>query len=272
MSSPELSVIVTSYKNPELLRLCLESLKKNDVGLSYEIIVCDSATEEATEILMREEFPEVKFFPFLENVGLARLLEKAIASSTGAYILYMNGDIVVTPGSVGKLLDYLKEHPDIGLVGPKLLNFNGTFQYSCFRFYKPITILYRRTFLKHLPFAKRHLDWFLMKEFDHQDSKEVDWIMGSVLLMSRKAVDRVGSMDTAFFMYMEDVDWCRRFWEAGYKVVYYPHSEMFHYHGKGSARGGFFRSLLFNRLTWYHIKSAIRYFWKYLGKPAPEHK
>ena len=114
----------------------------------------------------------------------------------------MNGDIVVTPGSVADLLSYIKAHPDAGLVGPKLLNFNGTFQYSCFRFYKPVTILYRRTFLNRLPFAKRHLDWFLMKEFDHGDTKDVDWIMGSVLLTSRKAVDKVGSMDTAFFMYM----------------------------------------------------------------------
>ena len=271
MASPELSVIVTSYRNPELLRLCLESLKKNIQDISYEIVVADSATEEPTELMMREEFSDVTLLPFAENVGLARLLEKALAVATGTYILYMNGDIVVTPGSVADLLSYIKAHPDAGLVGPKLLNFNGTFQYSCFRFYKPVTILYRRTFLNRLPFAKRHLDWFLMKEFDHGDTKDVDWIMGSVLLTSRKAVDKVGSMDTAFFMYMEDVDWCRRFWEAGYHVVYYPHAEMFHYHGKGSARGGFFRSLLFNRLTWYHIKSALRYFWKYLGKPVPEH-
>lgn len=271
MASTELSVIVTSYRNPELLRLCLTSLKKNISGVSYEIVVADSATEEPTEILLREDFPDVRFLPFRENVGLARLLKKAISVAKGSYILYMNGDIVVTEGSVLKLLDFFKAHPDVGLVGPKLLNFNGTFQYSCFRFYKPITILYRRTILKHLPFAKRHLDWFLMKDFDHLDTKAVDWIMGSVLLTSRTAVDKVGSMDTAFFLYMEDVDWCRRFWEAGYTVVYYPHSEMFHYHGKGSARGGFFRSLLFNRLTWYHIKSAILYFRKYLGRPVPVH-
>ena len=163
MASPELSVIVTSYRNPELLRLCLESLKKNIQDISYEIVVADSATEEPTELMMREEFSDVTLLPFAENVGLARLLEKALAVATGTYILYMNGDIVVTPGSVADLLSYIKAHPDAGLVGPKLLNFNGTFQYSCFRFYKPVTILYRRTFLNRLPFAKRHLDWFLMK-------------------------------------------------------------------------------------------------------------
>jgi GT2 family glycosyltransferase len=234
-------------------------------------VVVDSATEEPTEMLMRETFPEVKFRSFSDNVGLARLLEQGIALSEGEYILYMNGDIVVTEGSVGKLLSYFKSRTDVGLVGPKLLNFNGTFQYSCFRFYKPITILYRRTFLRKFPFAKKHLEWFLMKGFDHMEPKEVDWIMGSVLLTSRKAVDEVGSMDTGFFMYMEDVDWCRRFWDAGWKVVYYPGSEMYHYHGKGSARGGFFRALLFNPLTWHHISSAIRYFRKYSGKPLPKH-
>ncbi len=271
MNTPELSIIVTSYKNPELLRLCLESIRKNIRDIAYEIIVADSATEETTEMLMREDFPEVTFFPFRENVGLARLLEKSITAAKGTYVLYMNGDIIVNPGSVEKLLDFLKSRPDVGLVGPKLLNFNGTFQYSCFRFYRPSTILYRRTLLRHLPFAKRHLDWFLMKDYDHEEPREVDWIMGSVLLAPKAAIDKVGVMDTTFFMYMEDVDWCRRFWEAGYKVVYYPHSEMYHYHGKGSARGGFFQALFSNRLTWHHIRSAVIYFMKYAGKPRPIH-
>jgi GT2 family glycosyltransferase len=122
-----------------------------------------------------------------------------------------------------------------------------------------------------MSFAKKHVDWFLMRDYDHKEPKEVDWLMGSALLVSREAVEKVGLMDTRYFMYMEDVDWCRRFWENGFKVVFYPLVEMHHYHGKGSAKGGVIRSLLLNKYTWIHISSAIKYFKKFLGKSLPVH-
>ncbi len=267
----ELSIIVTNYKNPDLLKVCLDSIKKNVTGVSYELIVADSETGEDTIIMMREEYPDVIFFPFKKNVGFQALLKKAIENSKGENLLLLNGDIIVNPGSVEGLLQYEKENETVGIVGPKLLNFNGTLQYSCFRFYKPQTIIYRRTFLGRLAFAKKHIDWFLMKDYDHKKAQEVDWLMGSALMISRKAIDKVGFMDPRYFMYMEDVDWCRRFWENGFKVVYYPLVSMHHYHGKGSAKGGFIQSLLFNKMTWIHIASGLKYFKKFLGKPLPIH-
>ncbi len=263
------SIAVNNYKNPELLRLCLNSIKENYKRTDYEIIVANSATEEDTEMMMREDFPEVRFFPFKENVGFQTLVKKGIEESRGDYIFIINGDILLNPGSLEKMLDYLTTHPDVGLLGPQLLNFNGTFQVSRFRFYRPLTIVYRRTFLNKFKFAQKHLDWFLMKDYDNRDLREVDWLMGSALLFSRENFQKVGFMDPRFFMYMEDVDWCRRFWEKGLKVVYYPQATMRHYHGKGSAKGGFWNSIFFNRLTWTHIFSAIKYFWKYTGKPNP---
>jgi len=270
-SEIELSISVNSFKNPELLKLCLDSIKKNVLDVDHEIIVADSETDEDTEIMMREEYPEIKFFPHKKNVGFQNLLKKGIEASRGKYLFFLNGDILVTKNSIKKLLDFIKGNPKVGMVGPKLLNFNGTFQYSCFHFYEPITVFYRRTFLKNFGFAKKHLDWFLMKERDHGKLIEADWIMGSAMLTSRVAIQKVGLMDSRFFMYMEDVDWCRRFWEKGYKVVFYPFSEMYHYHGKASGKGSFFYSIFFNKLTWIHIFSAIKYFIKYKGKPIPQH-
>lgn len=267
----DLSIAINSFKNPELLKLCIESIENNVSDIDYELIVVDSDTEEDTEILMRENHPGIKFFPFKKNVGFQMLLNKGMEESQGKHILFLNSDILVTKNSVKSLLEFMKENPGAGIVGPQLLNFNGTLQYSCLRFYQPITIIYRRTFLGKLGFAKKHLDWFLMKDYDHKKPKEVDWLMGSALMVLKDAVNKVGLMDPRFFMYMEDVDWCRRFWENGYKVVYFPDSKMHHYHGRGSARGGFFRSLFFNKLTWIHIFSAIKYFKKYWGKPLPEH-
>lgn len=267
----ELSIAVNNYKNPELLRLCLDSIKKNLHGIEYETIVADSATEEATEMMMREDFPEIKFFPFSKNVGFQALLNKGLKESSGKYILLLNGDIIITPNSVERMVQYMRNNPRIGMLGPKQLNFDESLQFSCFHFYKPITILYRRTFLNIFKFAKRHLDWFLMRDYDHKEPKEVDWLMGSAILVSREASEKVGPMDERFFMYMEDVDWCRRFWENGFRVVYYPLASMYHYHGKGSGKAGFLRSIVSNRLTWIHISSAIKYFVKYWGKALPEH-
>jgi len=267
----ELSIIVTSYRNPKLLKVCLDSIKKSATNIAYELIVADSETGEDTEMMMREDHSEIKFFPFKNNVGLQALLKKAIENSSGEYLLLLNGDLIVTENSIDKMLSYMKENVSVGMLGPKLLNFNGTLQYSCFRFYRPITILYRRTFLGRFAFAKKHLALFLMKDYNHADTKEVDWLMGSAMMISRKALNKVGLMDSRYFMYFEDVDWCRRFWENDFKVVYYPLVSMHHYHGKGSAKGGVINSLLSSKLTWVHIFSGIKYFKKFMGKLLPVH-
>lgn len=267
----ELSIIINSYKNPELLKLCIDSVKNNAENVDYEIIAADSATEEDTEMMMREDYPDIKFFPFKKNVGFQALIKKGIRESRGKYLLLLNGDILTAKKSIEKLLSFARNNADVGMAGPKLLDFNGELQYSCFRFYRPVTIVYRRTFLKRFKFARKHLDWFLMKDYGHKKPKEVDWLMGSALITSKAAIEKVGLMDPRFFMYMEDVDWCRRFWENGFKVIYFPGSVMHHYLGKGSDKGGFLRSLLFNKLTWIHIISAVKYFKKYWGKPVPKH-
>ncbi|NTW27272.1 MAG: glycosyltransferase family 2 protein [Candidatus Moranbacteria bacterium] len=267
----ELSIIVANYRNPELLKVCLDSIKKCVTDVTYELIVADSATQEDTEMLMREDFGDLKFLPFKENVGFQAMVKKGIENSVGEYLLVLNGDIIVTENAVQQMLKFLKADASIGIIGPKLLNFNGTPQTSCFRFYKPWTIVYRRTFLGKFAFAKKHLDWFLMHDYDHKEPKEVDWLMGSALMFSKKAIEKVGLMDPQYFMYMEDVDWCRRFWEHGFKVVFFPFAQMHHYHGKGSAKGGVIKSLLFNKYTWIHIISGFKYFKKFLGKPLPIH-
>lgn len=270
VSSPKLSIAVNSYRTPELLRLCLQSLRDHVSGIDYEVISVDSATEEETEMMVREEFPEVRFFPYEQNVGFKTLVNRSIEESRGEYIFLINSDIIVNGETVRELVRYFDMHTEVALAGPRQINFNGEDQLSCFRFYRPLTILCRRTILGRLPWGKKHLDWFLMKDYNRKSPRAVDWIMGSAMFVRREAALSVGLMDKRFFMYMEDVDWCRRFWEHGYPVFFLPQASVFHYHAKGSARGGFF-GLLCNRLTWWHIASALKYFWKYRGKEIPKH-
>jgi GT2 family glycosyltransferase len=266
----ELSIIITSYKNPELLKLCLTSIRKNYTGTDYELIVADSATEEATEIMMREEFPEVIFIPSKENIGFGGTVRNGYAKSNGKFILILNGDILIKREAIEILLEYIRNNPAAGIVGPQLIGFNEKFQPSCFRFYTPLTVLYRRTFLGKMAFAKKHLANFLMQDFDYKSIRAVGWIMGSALMTKREAIDKVGLMDPQFKMYFEDTDWCRRFWENNYRVIYNPNAKIYHYHGKGSSGKSILKTLASNRLAWIHIASALKYFKKYAGKPLPK--
>ena len=256
-----LSIIIVNFKNPALLRLCLKSLERA-IGqkTEYETIVVDVATSSSTKNVVKEEFSYIKLLPFEKNIGYTRGVNEGLKAASGRYILILNPDIVPLKGSVEKILKYMESRPEMGMSGPQLLNFDGSPQSSCFRFYTPLTVLYRRSFVGKLPFAKKSLDKFLMKDKNLNHATETDWIMGSAIMVSAKAIKKVGPLDEKLFMYMSDVDWAKRFWENGYKVVYYPESRMYHYHRRGS-KGGVFDLLLKKEARW-HLKDAITYFRK----------
>lgn len=260
-----LSIIILSYKNPALLRLCLSSLAKAPPSSNYEVIVVDNETTPETQSVVQDEFQKIfsniSLVPITKNAGYTRGVNEGIRHAKGDYILALNYDIVVPPHAIDEMLNYAKQHPQIGLIGPELLNFNDTHQDSYFRFYTPMIVVYRR--MPYLPGAKKSLDRFLMSDASPEDIVKPNWLSGSALMTSRSALEKVGLMDEKLFHYMSDVDWCRRFWENGYEVVYYPTAKMYHYHGRSSkGRFGIFDALL-NKATRWHIQDAIRYFIKY---------
>jgi len=263
MKKSTLSVLITSYKNASLLKLCIESFQKNLKGLNYEIIVADSETGEEIRDLMREDFPKIKFLPNKENVGFGALFNQLLKKAKGEYYFISNADIIVKDNAVQKLLQNLKGDETIGLVGPKLINFDNSVQPSFFRFYRLSTVFYRRTFLGKLPWAKKELERFLMKSEKKRKPFEADWLMGSALMVRASVAQKVGPMDSRFFMYFEDVDWCWRVWENGFKVLHNPEVRVYHYHGKASANKGILRAILFNKYTRMHVSSAIKFFWKH---------
>jgi len=260
----ELSIIIINYKTPEILELCIRSLKASIKKIGFEIIVVDVESDYKTEYLIKDKFPEVLFIPIAKNVGYSKSVNAGIKkiSPDAKYALVLNADIIAKENAVNKLFGYMENNLGVGVVGPQLLNFNNTFQNSYFKFYTPEVILYRRTFFKNFSHAQKALGDFLMNNSDHNLTQSVDWLMGSALFIRKNMLSKVGPMDERFFMYFEDVDWCRRFWDNGYKVVYYPEAKMMHYHGKQSSDS--------KKYALIHIISAIKYFWKYLGKPIPK--
>lgn len=261
---PELSIIIVHHQTPELLKLCLKSAAETIKDIGYEIIVVDSTISRKARDLIKEKHPNIRYLPFKENLGYSRGVNIGMRNSTGKYILILNPDIILTDGAVAKMLDYMKAHQDIGILGPKVLNFNGTHQRTYFRFYRPLTIVARRSrLLLRLSLFRKTLDEFLMVSTDPNKLQTPDWLMGSALMVRRKAVDRIGLMDERFFMYFEDVDWERRFWHNDYKVVYYPEAVMYHYHQRESDSGFGMFDVIFNKKTRWHIFSAIKFFIKY---------
>jgi len=259
----ELSVIITHYKTPELLRLCLQSLKEAAQGIPHEILVLDSESQEETQDMINNEWPEVKFFLFKKNTGYAKIVNVGLKEAGGNYLLVLNADIVVATDSLKKMMEYLAANHMVGILGPQLLNFNGTIQESCFRFYRLLTVVYRRTFLGKTSCGKKELDRFEMKDFDRQKTREVDWLLGAAMMIKRRALREVGPMDERFFLYFEDTDWCLRFWKKGWSVVYFSEARMHHYHGRLSKKTRGAADLFFNKYVWIHISSAIKYFWKW---------
>jgi GT2 family glycosyltransferase len=269
-----LSVIVNHYRSPELLKNCLAHLKAA-VPAGSEIIVTDSGTARETREMMARDFPDITFLPSERNIGFGRSVNRALALARGDFFFISNADIVVqNRESLEEILSYLMREPQIGIVGPRLLNPDGTYQYSCFRFYAPFTLLARRTSLGRTPWGRRELDRFLIRErvggfekgvaHNHNAAPfSVDWLMGSALFVRRAAYEAVGPLDERYFMYMEDTDWCRTFWEHGWRVVYYPAVSFSHAHARASKKRNAFWDVLSNRYARIHLQSALKYFRKY---------
>lgn len=259
-----LSVIIVHHKSRELLKLCLQSLAKYlPTEMETEILVVDSEAQSATEEMIREDFSSARYWPRKENSGYARGVNYGLQKAKGSWLLILNPDIIITPQSVSAMLRFMRDHPEVGLLGPRLLNFDGQIQNSRFRFYRPETILYRRTFLGKMAFGRNGLDDFNFKDEDQETTIYPDWLMGSALLTKKEAVAKVGLLDERFFLYFEDVDWAKRFWENGYKVVYFPQATMYHYHQRRSRAGLGTLDFFLRREARWHFKSAVKYFWKH---------
>jgi GT2 family glycosyltransferase len=265
----DLSILIVHYNTPGLLRQTLKGIRSSAPVLNYEVIVIDNNARMRVEEMIKNEFPDVKVVVSEKNLGFGKGMNLAMKKAKGRHVFIGNPDICLFPGVFEKLVAFLDEHKDVGMVGPQLLNPDGTVQDSCYRFMKPEVIMYRRVpFIGKLSSAKKVVDDYLMKEVDHNKTMDVDYLLGAAILIRAEALEQVGVFDPEYFMYFEDQDLCRRFWKAGWRVVYHPDAKLVHYHRRETAQGGFL-SQLTNPLTRIQIKSALYYYKKYKGDINP---
>jgi len=268
LTSPmDLSIIITHYRTPNLLRNCIESLVKGIHGVAYEIIVVDSGAEMATEILLNEEFPHLKHFTYLgftKNVGYGYSVNRGLEKAKGAFILVVNADILLhDKHAIPLMMEYLEKNPKVGLVGPKLINIDGSLQQSYFREPTASALFARRTAWSKTRWGKHSLDYYEFHQYNGKGTLDVDWLMGSCYMTRLDALLNVGLFDERYWMYFEDVDWARRFREKGYRVVYYPRAELTHYHIRSSKGERGIIDVFSNRYTRVHVKSWFMYLWKW---------
>lgn len=259
----KLSITIVNYNQKYFPKICVEALKKSKTDFEFEIIVCDNNShDESLEYLKKADKEGlIKLVEPGKNLGYGSGHNFAAKEAKGKYILILNTDITVEPDTLQKLVDYLEAHDDVGMVGPKLMYHNGEVQKSCRRHFRFFDLFIKRSFLRKIwPFKKRYVN-YIMEDFNHSSTQEVDLITGAFMMMPKDLYDQIRGFDERYFLFMEDFDLCRKVTLAGKKIVYYPEAVATHYH-KRLSEGSFFK-LLFNKISWFHLASAIKYHWKW---------
>lgn len=257
MRSPDLSVVVVTYRAARFVDACLRSVRADDIGI--ELVVVDNASPDDTVDVVRRSRPDARVISMHANLGFARAVNAGVAQATGRHVLLLNPDTVVPAGALSTLAKAIDADRSIGVVAPRLLNSDGTDQGTARRFPTPAAAVFgRRSPLTRLFPDNRWSSRFLigLQRGEDRAPFDVDWVSGACLLSPMAVFRELGGMDEGFFMHFEDTDWCQRVKDAGLRVVCVPEAEVVHH--EGGCRQGWPASQVYH----FH-RGAYRYFSKH---------
>jgi N-acetylglucosaminyl-diphospho-decaprenol L-rhamnosyltransferase len=258
MMSPELEIVIVSYRSRELMRRCLGSLEANPASRQTRTWVVDNASGDGTVEMIHTEFPDVRVIAPQKNLGFAAANNLAIRRATAPYVLALNPDTRVTPGALDHMLDLMESNPEIGIAGCRLERDDGTFDHAARRsFPTPLGALGHFTGIGSREGAPARLSQYRASGVE---VGAVDAVNGAFMLMRRKALDEVGLFDEGYWMYMEDLDLCYRFKQAGWTTWYEPDVTVVHTKGGTS---GAFRS---SRLNYAFHYGMLRFYRKHYAR------
>lgn len=227
-----LSVIIVSYNTRELTLKCLETLYARLDGLAAEIRVVDNGSGDGSAEAVRERFPQVDLIESDRNLGFGGANNLGMKGARGRFFLLLNSDAFPHPGALKALCDFLDAHPDVGAVGPRLENLDGTLQKSCYRFPSPIRAAAENMLLV-AAFPNNPI-WGDYRAFDHDTQRYVDFVSGAAFMVRREVFEKTEGFDDGFFVYAEETDWQLRMHHAGWKVAFLPDVTVVHYGGQSS--------------------------------------
>jgi GT2 family glycosyltransferase len=231
----EISVVIVGWNARHYLELCLDSLAKAPPQRSMEVFVVDNASSDGSSEMIEAQFPWVKLIKSSENLGFAKGNNVAIRQCVGRYVALVNPDVIVFPGCLDALADFLDQNPRVGNVGPRVFNPDMTQQSTCRRFPTLWNNFCSASRLESLFKGKPFFAGEHMLYFPHDRTLPVDVIVGCFSMIRRETLDEVGLLDEGLFMYGDDVDWCRRAWNAGWECTFYPGARAIHDRGKTTA-------------------------------------
>jgi len=257
MDSVKLSIIIVSWNVKKLLHTCLDSIKKQQGKLSLEIIVVDNGSHDGTVEMIKEHFPNIELIPNTTNLGFAAANNQGILKSRGQYILLLNPDTEIIRDALNKTVDFMERGARVGVMGCKHLNPDWTLQPSVRRFPTAgVIALIITKVAKIMPNASSLYN-YLARNFDYKLTQPVDQVAGSFFMIRRQVIDEVGLFDENFFLWFEEVDFCKRTHKAGWEVWYDSGAEIIHHGGKS-----FDQQLTVNKQKQF-FKSAWYYFQKH---------
>jgi len=242
----KLSIVIVNYNVAYFLEQCLFSVAQAIEGIKAEVWVVDNASVDSSVAMVKEKFPWVNLIESKDNLGFSKGNNLAILRCTGEYILLLNPDTVVEEDTFSKCITYMDQHPEVGGLGVKMLDGNGHFLPESKRALPtPIVSLYKIIGLTALfPRSERFAKYYL-GNLSNEETHEIEILSGAYMFMRKKALDKVGLLDEAFFMYGEDIDLSYRIIKGGYKNVYYPETRIIHYKGESTKKGSINYVLIF---------------------------
>ncbi|HEY6085757.1 MAG TPA: glycosyltransferase family 2 protein [Nitrospira sp.] len=236
--SDGIAVVIVNHNTCHELQACLDSL---EAEAPDEVIVFDNNSSDDSVKMVRSKFPHVTLHANPVNVGYGAAANQAIAKSKARYVLLLNSDTILRQGTLNQLGRYLDLHPKAAIVGPRLVNSDGTLQASCYPFPTPfdtflenskMAVCLGRLIRRYVPGVRR-LYW---RTWPHDSARIVPWLKGAALMIRREAFDAVGGFDRSFFMYFEDADLCYRLKRAGWEVHFAPVATIVHVGGASTER------------------------------------
>jgi len=247
----DLSIVIVTFNSESFLRDCLTSISSQRTSFPFRVIVVDNASVDNSIALVEKKFPDVHIIYNRENKGFAVANNQGIRCSVGKAVLLLNSDTVLQANALESMFRFLKEHDDVGALGPKMLNSDGTIQRTGVTFPSIWNILVESLFFDSLfPHSKKFGRHRRVYE-DPNQVYEVDYLQGSCLLVRRRALEDVGFFDEDYFMFFEETDLCLRMRMQGWKVMYVPEAAVTHFGGSGL---GYYDG---RRIVQYHLSFLL---------------
>ncbi len=259
----DVSIIIVNYKVADLVERCIASVYEHTKGVKFEIYLIDNASGDDVVPRISAKFPEVNIIANNENLGFASACNQGIQLCRGEFVLLLNPDTELKDDAISKVVDKMRGEQDVGIAGIHLLNTDGTHQSSGVRhFPKPLDQLLIMLKVPHLLGDIGPVRKYMMHDFDYRDTQDVDQVMGAFYCVRRKLIEQIGPLDQGFFIWFEEVDFCRRAKNANWRIRYYHDVEAYHHRGTSFGQVSTFRKQAWIR------RSLRRYMKKHHGPAA----